>query len=123
MVKQWYYQCAMCGTRKSRFIKNQEAKRLLSNLGLRTQLSEIPIFGDILCWEYKMNEIVKRFLLAGDKFMWEKHLKEWGFTESAFGPFTKNKERIQTFKETGNTKWIYRKVLGKACFQHGILKI
>ena len=40
--------CAKCGSKKSRFIKNQEAKRLLSNLGLRTPLSKVPILGDIL---------------------------------------------------------------------------
>ena len=40
--------CAKCGSKKSRFIKNQEAKRLLSNLGIRTPLSKVPIFGDIL---------------------------------------------------------------------------
>ena len=39
--------CAICGSKKSRFIKNQEAKRLLSNLGLRTPLSKVPILGDI----------------------------------------------------------------------------
>ena len=49
----------------------------------------------------KMNEIVNKFLLAGDKFMPEMHLKQPGFTYSACGPFTKNKERIQKFKETG----------------------
>ena len=49
---------------------------------------------------YKMNEIVNRFLLAGDKFMPVMHLKQPGFTYSACGPFTKNKERIQKFKET-----------------------
>ena len=48
-----------------------------------------------------MNEIVNRFLLAGDKFMPEKHLKRPGFTYSACGPITKNKEKIQKFKETG----------------------
>ena len=48
-----------------------------------------------------MNEIVNNFLLAGDKFMSEMHLKQPGFTYSACGPFTKNKEWIQTFKETG----------------------
>ena len=47
-----------------------------------------------------MNEIVNRFLLAGDKFMPVMHLKQPGFTYSACGPFTKNKERIQKFKET-----------------------
>ena len=41
-------ECAMCGSKKSRFIKNQEAKGLLSNLGLRTPLSKIPVLGDIL---------------------------------------------------------------------------
>ena len=44
---------------------------------------------------YKMNDIVNKFLLAGDEFMSEMHLKQPGFTYSAFGPFTKNKERIQ----------------------------
>ena len=48
-----------------------------------------------------MNEIVNKFLLAGDKFMPEMHLKQPGFTYSACGPFTKNKEWIQKFKETG----------------------
>ena len=67
---------------------------------------------------YKMNEIVNKFLLAGDKFMPEMHLKQPGFTYSACGPFTKNKERIQIFKETGDTSYIYKNELGKACFQH-----
>ena len=40
--------CAICGSKKSTFIKNQEAKRLLSNLGVRTSLSKVPILGDIL---------------------------------------------------------------------------
>ena len=40
--------CGICGSKKSRFIKNQEAKGLLSNLGVRTPLSKIPILGDIL---------------------------------------------------------------------------
>ena len=40
--------CAICNSKKSRFIKNQEAKGLLSNLGIRTQLSKVPILGDIL---------------------------------------------------------------------------
>ena len=42
--------CAICGSKKSRFIKNQEAKGLLSNLGVRTPLSKVPILGDILFW-------------------------------------------------------------------------
>ena len=65
-----------------------------------------------------MNEIVNKFLLPGDKFMLEMHLKQSGFPYSAFGPFTKNKERIQKFKETGNIDFIYKNELDKACFQH-----
>ena len=47
-----------------------------------------------------MNEIVNKLFLAGDKFMPEMHLRQPGFAYSACGPFTKNKERIQKFKET-----------------------
>ena len=65
-----------------------------------------------------MNEIVNTFLLAGDKFMPEMHLKQPGFTSSTCGPFTKNKERIQKFKEMGDTSYIYKNELYKACFQH-----
>ena len=64
-----------------------------------------------------MNEIVNKFYLAGDKFMPEMHLKQRGFTYSAGGSLTKNKERIQKFKETGDTGYIYRNELDKACFQ------
>ena len=85
--------CAICNSKKSRFIKNQEAKGLLSNLGIKTPLSRVPIFSDILFWcvSIKMNEIVNNFLLAGDKFKPEMHLKQPGFTYSASGLFAKNK--------------------------------
>ena len=65
-----------------------------------------------------MNEIVNKFLLVGDKFMPEMHLKQPGFTYSACGPFTKNKERIEKFMQTGNTDFIYKNELDNACFQH-----
>ena len=65
-----------------------------------------------------MNETVNTFLLTGDKFMPEMHLRQPGFTYSACGPFTKNKEIIQKFKETGDTSYIYKNELDKACFQH-----
>ena len=65
-----------------------------------------------------MNEIVNKFLLSGDKFMPEMYLKQLGFTYSACGPFTKNKERIKKFKETGDTSYIYKNERDKACFQH-----
>ena len=65
-----------------------------------------------------MNEIINKFLLAGDKFMPEMHLRQPGFTFSACGPFTKKKERIKKIMKTENTDFIYKNELDKACFQH-----
>ena len=65
-----------------------------------------------------MNNIINKFLLAGDKLMPEMHLRQPQFTYSACGPFTKHKQRIQKFKETGNTNHIYKNELDKACFAH-----
>ena len=65
-----------------------------------------------------MNDIIDKFLLLGDKFMSEMHLRQPGFTYSACGPFTKNKERIQKFKQTGDSRYIHKNELDKACFQH-----
>ena len=65
-----------------------------------------------------MNNIINKFLLAGDKFMPEMHLQQPQFTYSACGPFTKHKQRIQKFKETGDTNYIYKNELDKGCFAH-----
>ena len=65
-----------------------------------------------------MNEIVDKCLLAGDKIMPEMHLKQPELTYSTCGPFTKNRERFQNFKETRDTSYIYKKELDEACFQH-----
>ena len=65
-----------------------------------------------------MNNVINKFLLAGDKFMPEMHLRQPRFVCSACGPFTRHKERIKKFKETGDTRYIYRNELDKACFQH-----
>ena len=62
--------------------------------------------------------MANKFLLAGDTFMPEMHLKQPVFTCGAYRPFTENKERIEKFKETGDTKYIYKNELDKACFQH-----
>ena len=59
-----------------------------------------------------------KFLLAGDKFTPEMHLKQPGFTYCPCGAFTKNKKGIQKFKETGDTSYIYKNELDKAYFQH-----
>ena len=65
-----------------------------------------------------MNEIINKFLLGGDKFMPEMHLRQLGCTYGACGPFTKNKERVKSFKEIGDSRYINWSELDKACFQH-----
>ena len=68
--------CAICNSKKSKFVNTQETNGLLSKLGIITPLSKIPLLGDILFWTHiKMNETINKVLLAGDKFMLEMHLK------------------------------------------------
>ena len=66
----------------------------------------------------KMNNVINKFLLAGDKFMPEMHLRQPQFVYSACAPFTRHKERIKKFEQTGDTCYIFRNELDKACFQH-----
>ena len=71
--------CDICGRKKSRFIIKQEASGTLSSLSLKTPLRKIQLFGDVLfrmLSNYKMNEIVTKFLLAGEKYMPKTHLKQ-----------------------------------------------
>ena len=68
-----------------------------------------------------MNEIINTFLLAGDRFMPQMHWKQLGFTCSACGSFTKNKEKIQKIKETGDTNLI--RFVFNMKWLMGILKI
>ena len=65
-----------------------------------------------------MNNTINKILLAGDKFMLEIHLRQPQFTYNACGPFTKHEQRIQNFKETGDTNYIYKNELDKACYAH-----
>ena len=65
-----------------------------------------------------MNNVINKFLLAGDKFMPEIHLRQPQFTYSACGTFTRHEERIQKFKETGDTNYVYKNELDKVCFVH-----
>ena len=65
-----------------------------------------------------MNNIINKFLLAGDKLMPYMHLRQPQFVYSACGPFTRHKERIKEFKRTDNTRLLYRNELDKACFKH-----
>ena len=62
--------------------------------------------------------IINKCLLAGDKFMPEMHLRQPQFIYGACRPFTRHKERIKKFKQTGDTRYIYGNELDKACFQH-----
>ena len=55
-----------------------------------------------------MREIEKKCLLTEDKFISEMHLRQPGFSYIACRPFTKSKERIQKFKETGDSRYIYQ---------------
>ena len=65
-----------------------------------------------------MNKIINQFLLTGNTFMPEFHLKQPGCTYSACGPFTKHRDRNEKFSEKGNLKHLYRSELDKACFAH-----
>ena len=98
--------CAVCGSKTSKFIKEQEASAIILNLA--KSLSKIPLVGHIFFFflRYKMYEIINKFLLAGNKFMPEMYLRLPRFTYSACRHFTKNKERTQKFKETGDLKYI-----------------
>ena len=96
--------CAICGSKKVRFIKKQEASGILSNLGLKVPLNKIPLLSDNLFRIINVNEIVNKFLLAGDKFITKMHLKQPGCTYISCVPFTKDKERIQKFKRNRKYK-------------------
>ena len=65
-----------------------------------------------------MKEIINKFLLVGDKFMPEMHLRQPRFVYSACGPFTRHEERIKQFKRTRNINLLCRNTLDKACFEH-----
>ena len=83
--------CTKCNSKKSIFIKEQQARRLLRSLGIRRPLT----LGPLLFEKYKMTEIKNKFLLTEDKFILKMLLKQPGLTYTANGLFTKNKERIQ----------------------------
>ena len=86
-------------SKNSRFIKKQEVRGLL--VGDNSPFKWIPIIGSIL-WRYTINETVKSFLFAWDKFMAETHLRQLKFINSVCEPLTENKEIKPKFRETGN---------------------
>ena len=88
--------CAVCNSKKSKFIKKQESKGLLSKLtGMKVPILSDVLIVNIFFSKYKMNEIVNKLLLWADKFMPKIHLKQPRFIYSACRPFTKNKEKIK----------------------------
>ena len=105
------------GVKKKGYNEVIKRNEIINNI-LKQQIMRIFSFDVYAKLYLKMNEIIHEFLFAGDKFMPEMHLGQTGFTYSACGPFTKNKERIRKFKETGDTSYIYKNELDKACFLH-----
>ena len=95
--------CTIFGSKKSKFIKQQEGKGLLSNLGIKTPSSKITLLGDILFQKlsnhYKLYDIVNKFLLAGDKFMPETHLKHPGFTYMPVDHLLRIKKEFKILKK------------------------
>ena len=64
---------------------------------------------------------MSKYWLVGDKFMPEMHLRQLEFPYSTYEPFTKYKQRIQKFKETGDSQYIYQNKLNKVCFRHDMV--
>ena len=92
---------AMGNNKKSRFIKQQGASRLLSQLGIRNPLNKIPLLGNFLLKKYNK---ISEFLLTGDKLK----------------TIYKSKERIQKLKERESLRYIYQNIQDEPCFQHYI---
>ena len=88
--------CAVCDSTKLKFIKEKEAKGLLSKLtGIKVPILSHLSIVNLLFWKSTMNAIVNKLLLARDTFMPKMYLKQPGYTYSACGPFTKNKEIVK----------------------------
>ena len=107
----------ICGIKILRFVKEQEAKDLLSNLERHHWVNSIVRYFVLRC--IKMNETVNKFLLAGVKFIPEMHLKQLGFNYSVCGLFTRNKNKLKSlwrlvihisFTEMSSIKLVYNMI-------------
>ena len=96
--------CSICNNKKSTFIYNNLV--LFDSLGLNTPQNRMKNALWMLLDNkiINMNNVIDKFLLAGDKFMPEMHLRQPRFVYSACGSFTRHKERIKEFKRTGDTR-------------------
>ena len=110
--------CSICNNKKSIFIS--QGSGLFDSLGLNTPQNRMKTLCRMLLDKkvINMNNVINKFLLAGDTSMPEMHLRQSQFVYSAYETFTRHKERIKKFKQTGDTRYIYRNELDKACFQH-----
>ena len=109
----------MCNSNKSKFLKNQETRGLLSSLGIKSKKSN-SFVRSYFVLKYKMNETVNIFLLTGDKFIPKMHLRHPRFIHSACGSFKKNKiNKIKKITKAEDSRYIYRKKL--FCFQHDMV--
>ena len=111
--------CSISNNKKSTF--TSPGSGLFDSLGLNTPQNRMKDLCGMLLINgktIKMNNVINKFLLVGDKFMPEMHLRQPQFVYSACEPFTRHKERIKKFKQTGDTRYIYKNELDKACFQH-----
>ena len=106
--------CMVCDSKITKFIKEQEASGLLKGLGTNTLLSKIPLVGSLLFQSFyqvntrcKVNKVVNRFLVQGDKFMHEMNLKQLGFTYSACEYRNIKKQEIHNiFIKTNQIKFV-----------------
>ena len=106
--------CEVGDSKKSNFIKEQEASGLLSSLGIKTTLSKTPLVVNLfkstkqVNTRYKMNETADKSLLAGDKFVSEMP-GNMDLHILLAGHLQKKKERLQKFKEVGDSQYILSK--------------
>ena len=91
--------CAVCGSKKSRFIKEQEASELLSSLEIRKPFSQIPLVDHLLFQKYKIDGIINKFLLARNKFMPEMHLRQPDLRTKLVEHLLKTKKEFKKIKK------------------------
>ena len=115
--------CTICGSKKSKFIKKQEAKGLLSSLGIRTPLSKIPLLGDVLfeLGLYKINYIINK---STSSYWLEINLcLKWildnqGLSIVLVDHLQKIKKEYKSLNKLEIQDIFYKNELDKACFEH-----
>ena len=83
-----FSKCSVCNSNKSKFLKEQKARGILSSIGIKTPLSQIPFVRSYFVLKCKMNETINKFILAGETFMLEMYFRQPAFMYSDCDPFT-----------------------------------